>query len=182
MSTSIYDIPVQNILGKESSLAQFRGKVILLVNVASKCGLTKQYEGLENLYADYRDEGLVVVGFPANDFAGQEPGTNEEIQTFCKTTFGVDFPMFAKITVVGPHKHPLYSALIKAKPKSSGTADVFREKLKGHGITPNPEPEVLWNFEKFLIGRDGCVVERFSPDTPPDDPLLVSAIKAALKN
>src|SRR6185312_10704832 len=120
---SIYDIPVQTITGKESSLAPYKGKVILIVNVASKCGLTKQYEGLENLYADYRDEGLVVVGFPANDFAGQEPGTNEEIEGFCKSTFGVDFPLFAKITVVGPQKHPLYSALIKARPKASGAPD-----------------------------------------------------------
>lgn len=181
MSQSIYDIPLQTILGKESSLAPFKGKVILIVNVASKCGLTKQYEGLENLYADYREEGLVVVGFPANDFAGQEPGTNEEIQAFCKSTFGVEFPLFGKITVVGPQKHPLYSALIKAKPKSSGTADSFRKKLKGYGITPNPEPEVLWNFEKFLIGREGQVIERFSPDTLPDDPSLVTAIQSALK-
>jgi glutathione peroxidase len=180
MSTSIYDIPVQSITGKESSLAQFKGKVILIVNVASKCGLTKQYEGLENLYADYRDQGLVVAGFPANDFAGQEPGTNEEIATFCKSTFGVDFPMFAKVTVVGTQKHPLYKALIEAQPKAAGAGDSFREKLKGHGIAPTQEPEVLWNFEKFLVSRDGQVIKRFSPDTTPDDPSFISAVKAAL--
>jgi glutathione peroxidase len=176
---NIYDIPVKNITGNDSSLAQFKGKVILIVNVASKCGLTKQYEGLEKLYADYSAQGLVVAGFPANDFAGQEPGTNEEIAAFCTGTFGIKFPMFAKITVVGAQKHPLYDALIKAQPKATGTSD-FREKLKGYGIAPNPEPEVLWNFEKFLVGRDGQVVKRFSPDTTPDDPAFTSAVKSEL--
>ena len=181
MSTSLYDIPVKTIAGKESSLAQFKDKVILIVNVASKCGLTKQYEGLEKLYDSYRDQGLVVAGFPANDFEGQEPGTNEEIQAFCTGTFGIKFPMFSKITVVGAQKHPLYDALIKAQPKAAGTSD-FREKLKGYGIAPNPEPEVLWNFEKFLVDRNGQVVKRFSPDTTPDDPAFVSAVKAELAN
>ena len=128
---------------------------------------------------EYGAHGLVVVGFPANDFAGQEPGTNEEIQAFCTGTFGIKFPMFAKITVVGPQKHPLYRALIEAQPKAAGTGD-FREKLKGYGITPNPEPEVLWNFEKFLISKNGQVVKRFSPDMAPDDPLIVGAVKSEL--
>ncbi len=181
MSTSIYDIPVKSIAGKESSLAAFKGKVVLIVNVASKCGLTKQYEALEKLYAEYNGQGLVVAGFPANDFEGQEPGTNEEIEAFCKTNFGVDFPMFAKVTVVGPQKHPLYRALIEAQPKSAGACGApFRDKLKGYGITPNPEPELLWNFEKFLLSRDGHVVKRFSPDTAPDDPLLVGEVKSEL--
>lgn len=181
MSASIYDISVKNITGKESSLASFKGKVVLIVNVASKCGLTKQYEGLEKLYADYNAQGLVVAGFPANDFAGQEPGTNEEIQAFCTGTFGVKFPLFAKIAVVGAQKHPLYRALIEAQPKAiSPSGAAFRDKLKGHGINPNPEPEVLWNFEKFLVSRDGRVVKRFSPDTTPDDPMLVSALKDEL--
>ena len=109
MSAAIYDIPVRRITGAESSLAEYKGKVVLVVNVASKCGLTPQYEGLEELYRKYRDRGFVIAGFPANDFAGQEPGTNEEIQTFCTTNFGVDFPMFDKITVVGAEKHPLYA-------------------------------------------------------------------------
>ena len=107
MPASIYDIPVRKISGTDASLAEFKGKVLLVVNVASKCGLTKQYEGLEKLYKQYRDKGLVVAGFPANDFAAQEPGTNEEIQAFCTANFGVEFPMFDKITVVGDHKHPL---------------------------------------------------------------------------
>jgi glutathione peroxidase len=181
LSTSIYDIPVRRITGGDSSLGEFKGKVVLVVNVASKCGLTKQYEGLEKLYETYRDQGLTIAGFPANDFAGQEPGTNAEIQNFCKTSFGVDFPMFERITVVGSGKHPLYQALIDAQPKAESTAAVpFREQLKGYGMTPNPEPEVLWNFEKFLVSRDGKVVKRFTPDTAPDDPALVDAIKTEL--
>jgi glutathione peroxidase len=181
MSTPVYNIPVRKITGAETSLAEFKGKVLLVVNVASKCGLTPQYEGLEKLYKNYADKGLVVAGFPANDFAGQEPGTNAEIQSFCTTNFGVDFPMFDKITVVGAQKHPLYAALIEAQPKAVSVAEVpFSEKLKGYGIAPNPEPEVLWNFEKFLISRSGQVVERFAPDTAPDAPELVTAIEGEL--
>jgi glutathione peroxidase len=181
MSTPVLNIPVRKITGAETSLAEFKGKVLLVVNVASKCGLTPQYEGLEKLYKKYADEGLVVAGFPANDFAGQEPGTNEEIQSFCTTNFGVDFPMFDKITVVGAQKHPLYEALIQAQPKAVSVAGVpFSEKLKGYGIAPNPAPEVLWNFEKFLISRSGQVVERFAPDTAPDAPELVAAIEGEL--
>jgi glutathione peroxidase len=181
MSASIYDIPVRKITGADASLAEFKGKVLLVVNVASKCGLTKQYEGLEKLYKQFKEQGLVVAGFPANDFAGQEPGTNEEIQTFCTMNFGVEFPMFDKITVVGAEKHPLYAALIAAQPKAVNLSDVpWREKLKGFGIAPNPEPEVLWNFEKFLVSRSGEVVQRFAPDTEPDAPALIAAIQAEL--
>ena len=178
--TAVTDIPVETIDGKPASLADYAGKVALVVNVASKCGLTPQYEGLEALYRSYRDKGLVVLGFPANDFGAQEPGTNEEIADFCTTKFSVDFPMFAKITVVGPDKHPLYAALTSAAPKAQGGADAFRERLKGYGMTPNPEPEVLWNFEKFLIGKDGRVLARFAPTTAPDDAALVGAIETAL--
>ena len=182
MSTSIYDIPVRTLAGADSSLADFKGKVLLVVNVASKCGLTKQYEGLENLYKHYRDRGFVVAGFPANDFAGQEPGTNEEIQSFCTMNFGVDFPMFDKITVVGAKKHPLYEALIEAQPKATSVSEVpWSEKLKGYGIAPNPEPELLWNFEKFLVSRSGQVVRRFAPDTEPDALPLKTAIEEELE-
>lgn len=181
MSTSIYDIPVRKIMGADASLAEHKGKVVLVVNVASKCGLTPQYEGLESLYRSYRAEGFVIAGFPANDFAGQEPGSNEEIQSFCTTNFGVDFPMYDKITVVGAGKHPLYASLIEAQPKAISTGPVpFAEDLKKYGISPNAEPEVLWNFEKFLVSRDGSVVARFAPDTKPSDPALVSAIEAEL--
>ena len=181
MTTSIYDIPTRRISGADSSLGEFKGQVVLVVNVASKCGLTPQYEGLETLYEKYRGQGLVIAAFPANDFAGQEPGTNAEIQTFCDTKFGVKFPLFERITVVGPQKHPLYQALTAARPTVENGADApFREKLKGYGMTPNPQPEVLWNFEKFLVSRTGEVVKRFSPDTAPDDPLLVTAVVSEL--
>jgi glutathione peroxidase len=181
MSSSIYEIPVQTIAGKDAALGEFKGKVILVVNVASKCGLTPQYEGLEKLYEQYRGQGLVIAGFPANDFKSQEPGTNEEIQSFCSMNYGVTFPLFSKITVVGPNKHPLYAKLIAAQPKAISTAEVpFAQKLKGYGIESNAEPEILWNFEKFLVSRGGDVVKRFSPDTAPDAPELVAAIEAEL--
>lgn len=181
MTTSIYEIPVRKITGEDASLNEFKGKVILVVNVASKCGLTPQYEGLEKLYEKYRGQGLVVAGFPANDFKSQEPGTNDEIQSFCTTNYGVKFPMFSKITVVGPEKHPLYRALIASQPHATSTSEIsFREKLKGYGIDSNAEPELLWNFEKFLVNRKGEVVQRFSPDTVPDSPALLAAIEAEL--
>ncbi len=181
MSKSIYDIPVRKITGEDTSLGEFRGKVLLVVNVASKCGLTPQYEGLEKSYEQYRGQGLVVAGFPANDFKSQEPGTDAEIQSFCTGNFGVKFPMFSKITVVGEGKHPLYSALIEAQPKATSLAEIpFREKLKGFGIEANAEPELTWNFEKFVVSRSGSIVKRFSPDTAPDAPELVAAIEAEL--
>jgi glutathione peroxidase len=178
--TAIQEIPLSTITGAPASLGDYAGQVVLAVNVASKCGLTPQYEGLEALYARYRDQGLVIAGFPANDFGAQEPGTNDEIAEFCTTNFGVDFPMFAKIQVTGEDKHPLYAALTNAVPQAAGDAEGFREKLRGFGMTPNPEPEVLWNFEKFVIGRDGEVAARFAPTTAPDDPTLVATIEAQL--
>ena len=181
MNTLIYDIPVKRITGDDASLAEFKGKVLLLVNVASKCGLTPQYEGLENLYEQYRGQGLVVAGFPANNFKSQEPGTDEEIQAFCITNYGVKFPMFSKISVAGSDKHPLYRLLTKAQPKATSVSEVpFRDKLKGYGIETNADPEVLWNFEKFLVSRKGEVVKRFSPDTLPDAPELVAAVEEEL--
>lgn len=180
MPTALQQIPLKTIANADASLADYAGKVVLVVNVASKCGLTPQYEGLEALYEKYRDDGLVVTGFPANDFAGQEPGTNDEIATFCTTNFSVEFPMFAKLVATGPEKHPLYASLTAAAPKAEGDGDAFREKLKGYGIEPNPEPELLWNFEKFLIARDGTVAARFAPTTAPDDPALVAVIEAEL--
>jgi glutathione peroxidase len=181
MSTPIQQIPVRRITGEDTNLGEYNGKVVLVVNVASKCGLTKQYEGLEKLYRDYRDRGFVVAGFPANDFREQEPGSNDEIQSFCTSNFGVDFPLFEKITVVGEGKHPLYKELIAAQPKAISTSDVpFSERLKGHGIEPNSEPEILWNFEKFLVDRSGKVAARFAPNTTPDDPALVKAVEAEL--
>ncbi|MGH9595895.1 MAG: glutathione peroxidase [Edaphobacter sp.] len=189
MSASIYDIPVHRITGEGSSLADHRGKVLLLVNVASQCGLTPQYDALEKLYSRFKDSGFVVCGFPANDFGAQEPGSNEDIQSFCRTTYSVDFPMFSKVPVTGPDTHPLYKSLIAAQPKAIGpTRDGFREKLNGflknkhNGASTNPEPGILWNFEKFLIDRHGNVVARFSPEVLPDDPAVVAAIESALNS
>jgi glutathione peroxidase len=182
MTASIYEIPVRKISGDNASLSEFKGKVLLVVNVASKCGLTPQYEALEKLYELYKGQGLVIAGFPANNFKSQEPGSDAEIQTFCTLNFGVKFPMFSKINVVGPDKHPLYAALITAQPKAESRSEVpFAQKLHGYGIETNPEPEILWNFEKFLVSRSGDVVKRFSPDTEPDAPELVAAIEAELK-
>jgi glutathione peroxidase len=181
MTTALQDIPLKAITGEATTLAAYQGKVLLVVNVASKCGLTPQYDALEKLYQQYRDQGVIVLGFPANDFAGQEPGTEAEIQQFCTTTFDVHFPMFAKIVATGDQKHPLYAALIAARPTARTKAGGdFRKVLEGHGIKPNAAPEVLWNFEKFLIDRAGRVVDRFAPDVAPDDPLIVGAIEKTL--
>jgi glutathione peroxidase len=182
MTASIYDIPIHKITGEEASLGEFKGKVLLVVNVASKCGLTPQYEALEKLYEQYKGQGFVVAGFPANDFKSQEPGTDAEIQTFCTANFGVKFPMFSKMKVVGPEKHPLYAALIAAQPTAVSVAEIpFSQKLHGYGIETNPAPEILWNFEKFIVSRSGDVVKRFSPDTAPDAPELVAAIEEELE-
>jgi glutathione peroxidase len=182
MTDSLYDISVNRIDGTPTTLAEYKQRVVLIVNVASKCGLTPQYDGLEKLYEKYRDRGLVVAGFPANDFAQQEPGSNDEIQDFCTVNFGVKFPLFEKITVVGDHKHPLYRVLTEAQPTADSTSEVpFREQLKKYGMTPNPQPEVLWNFEKFLVNRRGMVVKRFAPDTKPDDPELLRAVETELQ-
>jgi glutathione peroxidase len=173
-------VPLTKIDGQPTSLAAYRGKVVLVVNVASKCGLTPQYAGLEKLYRDHAAAGLVVLGFPANDFAGQEPGTEQEIQDFCRTSYDITFPLFQKISVVGAGQHPLYRELTRLAPVAAGNPDDFRAKLKGYGIQPNPEPEVLWNFEKFLIGRDGKVAGRFAPSVAAEDPALVAAVQAEL--
>jgi len=173
-------IPLKRINGADDTLANHQGKVLLVVNVASKCGLTPQYEGLEKLYETYKDRGLEVLGFPANDFGAQEPGTHEEIEAFCQVNYGVTFPLYAKAPVSGPDKQPLYAALTEAAPTKQGDVEGMKERFKGYGMTPNDDPEVLWNFEKFLIGKDGSVVGRFAPAMTPEDPALVSAIEAEL--
>jgi len=182
--SSIFEIPVTTITGEPTTLAPYKGHVLLIVNVASKCGLTPQYEGLEKLYSTYKHCGFDVLGFPANDFAGQEPGSEAEIQTFCTTNFAVDFPMFSKVVATGPEKHPLYKALIAEQPVARVNDEGFRGKLDGflakNGAHTNPAPELLWNFEKFLVDRHGKVVARFAPDTAPNDPAVIAAIEAAL--
>ena len=178
---SVLDIPLRRIDGTATSLADFDGRVLLIVNVASKCGLTPQYEALEALYEQRRDQGLEILGFPANNFGGQEPGTHEEIVEFCTVNYGVQFPMFEKISVKGDDQHPLYTGLIDAQPRAADKAGSdFKEKLAGYGITPDKDTDVLWNFEKFLIGRNGAVVGRFSPDVTPEDDLLKDAIEREL--
>jgi glutathione peroxidase len=180
---NIYDIPVHKITGEGTSLSGYRGKVLLIVNTASKCGLTPQYDALEKLYARHKADGLEILGFPANDFAGQEPGSNEEIASFCKGSFGVSFPLFQKITVTGADCHPLYRELIAEKPEATAKElGIFRKRLIDFGIQPNPAPGILWNFEKFVIDRNGRVVDRFSPEIVPDDPIIVASIESALKS
>jgi len=179
--SSVYEIPVERIDGSPAALREYAGKVLLVVNVASKCGLTPQYEGLEALYEAQRERGLVLLGFPANNFGAQEPGANDEIATFCSSTYGVEFPMFAKISVKGADQHPLYRELIAAQPSAmEKPGSDFREKLAGYGIKQENPTDVFWNFEKFLIGRDGTVVGRFAPDMAPDDPILLAAIEREL--
>ena len=177
---SILDVPVERIDGTPTSLAEYKGEVLLIVNVASQCGFTPQYAALETLYQTNRAKGLVVCGFPANDFGAQEPGSNTEIQSFCETSFGVKFPMYSKIAVTGAERHPLYNALVESRPETTGDTTDLRQHLVEFGVQPTSVPEVLWNFEKFLVSRDGKVVGRFAPDIVPDDPLLRDAIETEL--
>lgn len=161
-ASSVHDFTMKSIDGKEVALSAYKGKVLLIVNVASKCGYTGQYKGLESLYRKYKDRGLVVLGFPANDFLWQEPGSNEEIAVFCKRTYDVTFPMFAKISVLGGGKAPLYEYLT-SKEANAATSGMIK-----------------WNFTKFLAGRDGKPVARFGPGTDPGSPEVVSAVEKAL--
>lgn len=168
-ASKVHDFKMRMIDGSEKSLSDYKGKVLLIVNVASKCGLTPQYDALEKIYKQYKAQGFEVLGFPANEFAGQEPGSNAEIQQFCRSTYGVDFPMFEKIVVKGQKIHPLYSFLIHKQPHVGGAAG---------GTDPS---EVSWNFEKFLVNKNGDVVARFSPKTVPDDASVIQAIESELK-
>ena len=179
MTANLYDIPVTTIDGRATTLREHAGKVLLIVNVASKCGLTPQYAALEKLHETLSGRSFAVLGFPANDFAGQEPGSDAEIAGFCTANFGVQFPMYSKLVATGPGKHPLYAALTAALPETEDRAGM-EEALRGYKIEPTAAPEVLWNFEKFLIGRDGQVLRRFAPDTAPDADKLVAAIETAL--
>ena len=180
MPSPVFGIPVKSIDGKAAKLDDYKGKVMLIVNVASKCGLTPQYEALEKLHEKYAARGFTVLGFPANEFGAQEPGTNAEIQDFCTSNYGVKFPMFEKIVVKGQGQHPLYKALTAAQPKAQGDVAGFRDRLKGYGMAVGAEDEILWNFEKFLVDKKGDVVARFAPTTTPDDPAITGAIEKAL--
>ena len=179
--TSLYDISLQRLNGDATTLAEHAGQVLLIVNVASRCGLTPQYAGLEQLHEGYAERGLRVLGFPCNDFGAQEPGTPAEIESFCATNYGVRFPMYGKLDINSAPRHALYAELIAAQPVASGSGnDTLQKTLAQHGLLPRHETDVMWNFEKFLVGRDGRVLARFAPDVVPNDPALVAAIEAAL--
>jgi glutathione peroxidase len=179
---NLYDIPLKSIDGRQTDLGEHKGEVLLIVNVASKCGLTPQYEALEKLHEKYKGKKFSVLGFPANDFRGQEPGTNSEIMDFCTTNYGVTFPMYEKISVAPDQRHPLYKELIAEAPNATANPKGnLKERLSSMGLAPKNESDVLWNFEKFLVGRDGKVVQRFAPDFTPDDPTVTDAIERALK-
>ncbi|MCA1923620.1 glutathione peroxidase [Buttiauxella noackiae] len=177
----ILNTEVTTIDVEATTLENWKGKVLLVVNVASKCGLTVQYEQLENLQKELQHEGFSVLGFPCNQFLGQEPGSEEEIKTFCSTTYGVTFPMFSKVDVNGENRHPLYQKLVAAAPTAvAPDGSGFFERMSSKGRAPARVGDILWNFEKFLIGRDGQVIQRFSPDMTPEDPVVIGAIKSAL--
>ena len=179
--TDLQRIPLETLDNQPTSLAAFAGKVLLVVNTASKCGLTPQYAELEEVYEKYRERGLVVLGFPANEFAGQEPGSNEEIQQFCQTKFDVKFPMFEKIVVKGAGQHPLYRELVAARPNAQQKPDgTLRKTLDQHGLGPKNDTDIMWNFEKFLVNRQGEVVGRFAPDISPKDASITTAIESEL--
>lgn len=163
-SMPLSDIPLKTLQGNDTSLADYDGKALLIVNVASKCGLTPQYAGLERLHETYAERGFSVLGFPCNQFMGQEPGTADEIETFCSTTYGVTFPLFEKVEVNGEARHPLYAELTETPDAEGNSGDI------------------AWNFEKFLVSPVGEVVARFRPMIEPDAPEIVSAIEAQLKN
>jgi glutathione peroxidase len=162
-ATYVHDFTLISIDGKPGRLSQYQGKVVLIVNVASKCGFTPQYTGLENVYEKYKDQGFVILGFPANNFGAQEPGTNAEIKTFCSSKYSVTFPMFAKVSVKGDDMCPLYKFLTdtQANPATGG--------------------DIKWNFTKFLLGKDGKVITRFEPAVTPESPEVTGAIEKALK-
>ncbi len=181
MANEIYEIPVKTIDGTETNLGEYKGEVLLVVNVASKCGLTPQYEGLQKLYDEYHGKGFEVLGFPSNDFMGQEPGTEDEIKDFCSTNFDVQFPMFSKIEINGENRHPLYASLIEAHPNTDVTnGDDMLNNLIKFGHKHLNETDVLWNFEKFLIGKNGEVAARFAPDVTAEDERLTAKVKEEL--
>ncbi len=168
----IYDFKTKSNRGAEVDFAQFEGKVLLVVNTASKCGFTPQYDGLEALYQKYKDQGLVIVGFPCDQFAGQEPGSNDEIAEFCRINHGVTFPLMAKTDVNGPNAEPVFEYLKEQAPTeeySGLKAKATRTMLKGLSKSAKKDSDILWNFTKFLVNRDGSVVKRYAPVVKPED-------------
>lgn len=181
MSQNLKNIEFQNAQGETVTLNDFNAKAFLIVNVASKCGLTPHYKGLQSLYEKYSGKGLEILGFPANEFLQQEPGTDEEIQIFCKTEYSVTFPVNKKIVVKGEGQHPFYTALTHAKTEAVAKADSkFEEKMRANNLWTGEPHDIKWNFEKFLLNGDGEVVERYQPDVDPEDDLITSKLEALL--
>jgi glutathione peroxidase len=176
----LYGIALRKADQTQTTLSEFSGKVLLLVNVASRCGFTPQYEGLEAIHEKYRARGFSVLGFPANEFGAQEPGSDDQIQQFCRVNYGVQFPVFAKLVAKGEDRHPLYRHLNAAYPKTwRSEPGIMRRKLAEYGLL-EPEDDISWNFEKFLIGRKGEVAARFAPKVEPTDPMVLQAIEEEL--
>lgn len=183
MAYALSQFTMKTITGEQKNLGDFEGKILLIVNVASKCGLTPQYEGLEKIYKSYKDQGFLVLGFPANEFLAQEPGTSSEIQEFCRSNYGIDFLMFEKIIVKGEGQHPLYKHLTENKKDAIINPDVtFMNLLKEHSLLTGSPHDIKWNFEKFLIGKNGEIIARFAPDIAPEDKVLTEAIEKVIKN
>lgn len=180
MANEFYEIPVKTIDGEVTNLGEYKDKVLLVVNVASKCGLTPQYEGLQKLYGEYQAKGFEVLGFPANNFMGQEPGTEDEIKEFCDANYSVKFPLFSKISVKGDDQHQLYHYLTETKSDTDVNDGGLEEKLKGFGHNRSTPSEVLWNFEKFLIGKNGEIAARFAPDVTPNDERFLAKLEEEL--
>lgn len=179
----LYSIAINRADKTGTTLGEFQGKVLLIVNVASKCGLTPQYEGLERIHEKYGPQGFTVLGFPANEFGAQEPGSDAEIQQFCTLNFGVKFPVFSKLVVKGPGQHPLYAYLTRACPEATKKGSVLLKairKVMHSGSFTGDAGEITWNFEKFLIDRKGEIAARFAPDVTPEDPVLLKALEAEI--
>ncbi len=177
----LLDITFENIQGETKSLKDFDAKAFLIVNVASKCGLTPQYEGLEQIYREFKDQGLLVLGFPANEFLAQEPGTNEEIQNFCQTQYDVTFPVLKKIVVKGSGQHPLYTKLTETKTEAvTDPESKFLDMLKEKGLLSGEAHDIKWNFEKFLVNSNGKIINRYSPDLKANHELILNDIKATI--
>lgn len=181
MSNTVEKIEFKNAKGETKTLSDYNAKAFLIVNVASKCGLTPQYEGLQALYTEYKDQGLEILAFPANEFLGQEPGTNDEIQSFCSLTYNVTFPVNEKIIVKGEGQHPLYNSLTNIKKEAVKNEDGgFEKKLTDKGLITGEPQDIHWNFEKFLVNKKGEVVERFFPDITAENDVLISKLKELL--
>ncbi|MBQ0741998.1 MULTISPECIES: glutathione peroxidase [Halopseudomonas] len=179
MNTPLHSCALKKMDGTDTSLIAYTGKVLLIVNVASRCGLTPQYQALEQLYRERQNNGFAILAFPANDFREQEPGSDEDIAAFCQSKYSVSFPLFSKISVTGADRHPLYSALTAAAPTAVGEGPM-RTKLESFGIKTSPAPEVVWNFEKFLLNRQGEVVARFAPDVEVTEPRFLTVLNGLL--